>query len=172
MDVICNVPRQKLHATIFDPLRPPRLEVEPDAAEDVRRRETDSASLNDTSETPSSCGPGGAESVAMGGSSVCMDCLREPLACGTPNSVVVAIGGRVAEPSSRGSTAALRGGSVSVRSMLTFELLRECGADDDRSGECDGWSRSAVPSSMLSPSLSLPYCFRCLPELRRLLLAV
>ena len=59
-----------------------------------------------------------------------------------------------------------------MRSMLTFELLRECGADEDSSGERDGWSRSAVPSSMLSPSLSLPYCFRCLPDVRRLVLAV
>ena len=82
------------------------------------------------------------------------------------------MGGSTVGGSSRGSCAALSGGSVSVRSMLTLELLRECGADDDSSGECEGCSSSAVPSSRLSPSLSLPYCFRGLPELRRLLLAV
>ena len=91
-------PLQKLHATIFDP-PPPRLtrpEIDPDVAEDVRRRETDEVSLwaTDGREAVSSWEPGGAESVAIGGSSVCSDGLREP--GGTPYPVEDVIGGRMA----------------------------------------------------------------------------
>lgn len=165
-----------MQATIFDPLLPLRPEVadvEPDAADDVRRRDTVSSTccLITNSDGPSPCGLLGVDSVAMGGSSVFNDGLSD--SGGAPYPAEWLIGGRTEEPKSRdcASTAALSGGRVSVRSMLTFELLRECGADDS-SGECEGWSKSAVPSSMLSSSLSLPYCFRCLPELRRLLLVV
>ena len=81
----------------------------------------------------------------MGGSSVLRDGRREEgVSLGMPKAAEEVIGGRTAEwASSRGSTAALRGGSGSVRSMLTFELLRECGADDAEgadgtSGDCEG----------------------------------
>ena len=88
---ICDAPRQKLHATIFDPPppRPPRPEVtEPDAAEDVRRRETAGSPpwmwllwMSGGSGPESSCMPADAERVAIGGSSVWSEGLREP-ACG------------------------------------------------------------------------------------------
>lgn len=159
-----------MHATIFDP--PPPRPLRPGATDVARRRDTVSISLYDNTIGVSSCGPGGADSVAIGGSSVLSD--GRELVGGMPRPAEVVIGGRTDDGSSRGSTAALNGGSGSARSMLTFELLRECGADEAEgtSGDCDTWSGSPDPSSRLSPSLSLPYCFRCLPDVRRLLLAV
>ena len=128
-----------MHATIFDP-PPPRPPPRPGAVDGARLRVDPELSVS-LYDDKSSCAPGGADSVAMGGSSVFMEDRREPAEAGTPKPVGVVIGGSTAEEaSSRGSTAALRGGSVSVRSMLTFELLRECGADDAEgtSGDCDG----------------------------------
>lgn len=77
-----DAPRQKLHATIFDPWppRPPRPEpeTEPEVAEDVRRRDAAlSACLSAASEGGSSCGPDGADKVAMGGNSVLSDGRRD-----------------------------------------------------------------------------------------------
>ena len=74
-----------MHATIFDPPPPrptrPEAETEPEVVEYVRRRETEDVSpwLNDGSVGTSSWAFGGAESVAIGGSSVCTDGLRDPL---------------------------------------------------------------------------------------------